>query len=360
MIKILFIAPHRFNRSPSQRYRFEQYFDFFKQNNIQPKLSFIISEKDDAVFYGEGKLIRKLFIFLKSIFIRIKDWNNYSNYDIIFVQREALMIGSSFFERKIKNSKAKFIFDFDDAIWKLDTSAANKKWEWLKNPNKTKEIITASDLVIAGNSYLMNYALQFNSNVKLIPTTIDTDFHQPPSKKTNNDVITIGWSGSKTTIKHFESAIPVLLKLKEKYGKKIEFKVMGDDSFTFDELDIIGIAWSHNSEVDIINSFDIGIMPLPDDEWAKGKCGLKGISYMSCAIPTILSPVGVNSEIIKHGENGFLANTDEDWLNYLSLLIENAELRKKLGENARKTVEEKYSVEVNKHLYLKAIQEVLK
>jgi glycosyltransferase involved in cell wall biosynthesis len=101
-------------------------------------------------------------------------------------------------------------------------------------------------------------------------------------------------------------------------------------------------------------------MPLPDDEWAKGKCGLKGISYMSCAIPTILSPVGVNSEIIQHGENGFLANTDEDWLNYLSLLIENPDLRKKLGENARKTVEEKYSVEVNKHLYLKAIQEVLK
>ncbi len=81
---------------------------------------------------------------------------------------------------------------------------------------------------------------------------------------------------------------------------------------------------------------------------------------MSCAIPTILSPVGVNSEIIQHGENGFLANTDEDWLNYLSLLIENPDLRKKLGENARKTVEEKYSVEVNKHLYLKAIQEVLK
>lgn len=360
MIKILFIAPHRFNRSPSQRYRFEQYFEFFKKNNIQPELSFIISETDDAVFYGEGKFIRKLFIFLKSIFIRIKDWKNYSNYDIVFVQREALMIGSSFFERKIKNSKAKFIFDFDDAIWKLDTSDANKKWEWLKNPNKTNEIISASDLVIAGNNYLMNYARQYNSSVNLIPTTIDTNFHQPIYNRTNSDIITIGWSGSKTTIKHFESSIPVLLKLKEKYGKKIEFKVMGDNSFTKDELNIKGISWSHETEVEIINSFNIGIMPLPDDEWAKGKCGLKGLSYMACAIPTIMSPVGVNSKIIQHGENGFLANTEEEWFNYLSLLIENPDLRKQLGENARKTVEEKYSVEANKHLYLQAIKQVLK
>lgn len=360
MIKILFIAAHRFNRSPSQRYRFEQYFEFFKKNDIQPELSFIISEKDDLVFYGEGKFIRKLFIFLKSIFIRIKDWKNYSKYDIVFVQREALMIGSSFFERKIKNSKAKLIFDFDDAIWKLDTSDANKKWEWMKNPNKTKEIISASDLVIAGNNYLMSYAQQYNSNVKLIPTTIDTNFHLPTNNAINSDVIIIGWSGSKTTIKHFESAISVLLKLKVKYGNKLEFKVMGDATFTNDELNIKGIPWSHETEVETINSFDIGIMPLPDDEWAKGKCGLKGLSYMACAIPTIMSPVGVNADIIQHGENGFLANTEDEWFNYLSVLIENPDLRKKLGENARKIVEEKYSVEANKHLYLQAIKQVLK
>ncbi len=140
MINILFIAAHRFNSSPSQRYRFEQYFEYFKKNSINSKLSFIKSEKDDEVFYGEGKLFRKFFIFLKSIFIRIHDWNNYSKYDIIFVQREALMIGSSFFERRIKKSKAKLIYDFDDAIWKLDTSDANKKFEWLKNPNKTIKI----------------------------------------------------------------------------------------------------------------------------------------------------------------------------------------------------------------------------
>jgi glycosyltransferase involved in cell wall biosynthesis len=276
------------------------------------------------------------------------------------VQREALMIGSSFFEKRIKKSKAKLIYDFDDAIWKLDTSDANKKFEWLKNPNKTKEIISVADLIIAGNNYLMNYALQYNSEVKLIPTTIDTTFHKPEIKNKQSDVITIGWSGSKTTIKHFESAIPVLIKIKEKYGERVDFKVMGDASFSHKDLQINGIEWTHETEVSIINSFDIGIMPLPEDDWAKGKCGLKGLSYMSCAIPTIMSPVGVNAEIIQHGENGFLAEKEEEWLKYLSLLIENPELRKKLGEAARKSVEHKYSVEANKHLYLQAIQQVLK
>ena len=125
-----------------------------------------------------------------------------------------------------------------------------------------------------------------------------------------------------------------------------------DPNYSFKPLGIQGQKWSSGTEVEDLQSINIGIMPLPDIEWTRGKCGLKGLQYMGLAIPTVMSPVGVNTEIITHGVNGFLASSKEEWINCLSKLIESAELRKKLGDAGRKTVEELYSVNANKEKYL--------
>ncbi len=359
MPKILFIAAHRINRSPSQRYRFEQYFGFLEARGYTCSISPVISEADDKCFYSHKKYFQKFLILLKSIGIRIKDWLSYNNYDIVFVQREALMIGSTFFERRIKKSRARFVFDFDDSIWLMDTSEGNKKFEWLKNPEKTAKNIRYADLIFAGNNYLANYALHYNNNVKVVPTTIDTETHCPDYSQRNKDILTIGWSGSITTIKHFAYALDFLKEIKNRYGNRIAIKVMGDENYVNEELGIKGLKWSANTEVSTLNSFDIGIMPLPDNEWAKGKCGLKGLSYMALEIPTIMSPVGVNCEIIQHGVNGFLATTTAEWVDCISKLIESEELRKNMGKEARKTVIDKYSVSSQQGVYLKLFNELL-
>jgi glycosyltransferase involved in cell wall biosynthesis len=352
MKKILFIAAHRSKRSPSQRYRFEQYFEFLNQNGFVCKLSNLLDENDDRIFYGNGNVLQKFFITLKGSFKRLFDVLDARKYDIILVQREAFMTYTTFFERQFSKSKAKLVYDFDDSLWLLDTSEANQKWEWMKSPNKTSRIISLSDLVFAGNNYLANYAKQFNTNVVVIPTTIDTALFKRQSNYQENEKVTIGWSGSHTTIKHFESAIPFLRRLKEKYQNNICFKLMGDPAYSNAELDIIGIPWSNENEVAILESFDIGIMPLPQDEWVKGKCGLKGLSYMSLEVPTIMSAVGVNPEIIRDGVNGFLANDENEWFEKLSLLIDDFELRKKIGKAGRLTVLERYSVDSQKYNYL--------
>ena len=357
--KVLFIASHRPNRSPSQRFRFEQYFNFLNENGIESELSFIINEEDDNYLYRRGLFLRKLNILIRSILIRKSNLKNLKNFDVIFIQREALMIGSAYFEKKIKKFGIPIIYDFDDSIWILDTSEGNKKLEWLKKPDKTKEIISLSDLIIAGNKYLSEYALQFNKNVIIIPTTVDTVKFYPNHLMRNMDKIVIGWSGSITTIKHFNFLLPVLKKLMEKYGEKIIFRVIGDESYINNELGIRGEKWNSETEVEVLNSFDIGIMPLPNDKWAKGKCGLKGLTYMALEIPTIMSPVGVNAEIINNGVNGFLANDEHDWFNLICTLIENKALREKIGKEARKTVEDKYSVNANKEKYLNAIRGIL-
>ncbi len=359
MPNVLFIAAHRHNRSPSQRYRFEQYFTFLNSKGYNCELSYIIDENDDSVFYSKKNIVKKLLIVFKSVVKRLRDVKNANNYDIIFVQREAFMLGSTFFEKRFSRSKAKLVFDFDDSIWLMDTSNANKKWEWMKSTKKTEKIISYSNLVFAGNKYLYDYAKQFNKNVKVIPTTIDTDIYNRKQPYTNNERICIGWSGSLTTIKHFNEATSFLKKIKQKYGSKVYFKVMGDDTYENKELEIKGVAWSSATEADIISSFDIGIMPLPNDQWVKGKCGLKGLSYMALGVPTIMSNIGVNPEIIKDGVNGFLANTDEEWIDKICLLIESFDLRKKLGENAINTVIESYSHESQKYNYLNYFNELL-
>jgi len=359
MPKILFIAAHRPNRSPGQRFRFEQYFSFLKQNGFDCDFSYLISAADDKIFYHPGNLHAKFYFFLKSVFKRWKDVMSAHKYDIIFIQREAFMTGSSYFEKKFNRSKAKVVFDFDDAIWHFDVSNANKKFGWLKDPSKTAKIISMSDLIIAGNKYLADYARHHNDNVVIIPTTIDTNEYIKLKNKVSDEKICIGWSGSFTTIKHFEFAIPFLKKLKQKFGDKIVIKVIGDGSYENSELGIKGINWNKEDEIKDLSSFHIGIMPLPDDEWAKGKCGLKGLQYMALEIPCVMSPVGVNCEIVSDGVNGFLANSNEEWIEKLSLLIENQELRKTIGALARKTVEEKYSFESNKNKYLNLLNALI-
>jgi glycosyltransferase involved in cell wall biosynthesis len=351
MPNVLILCAHRPKRSPSQRYRFEQYLPLLEESGFTFTFSYLLDEKDDRLFYSAGNFSRKVLILLKSVFIRFRDLFRFKKFDIIFIQREASFLGTSFFEKRAFKSGARVIFDFDDSIWLADTSPGNKKWEWIKKPGKFFRNVAYAHLVIAGNSYLVEKAKPNNKHVIIIPTTIDTSLHFPKPEFRNKNVLTIGWSGSISTVKHFELLLPVLIKIKTKYGNKIKFKLLGDSYYKNDLLSVESIPWTEETEVNELNSFDIGLMPLPDDAWANGKCGLKGLSYMACGVPTIMSAVGVNKEIVQNGVNGFLANTDEEWVDKLCLLIENETLRKEMGMAGRNRVIEKYSVEANKDRY---------
>jgi len=192
MPRILFIASHRPDRSPAQRFRFEQYLSCLKENGIDYDFSYLITEADDKIFYAPGNLVNKLLVFFKSALRRFRDVINADKYDIIFVQREAFMTGSSFFEKRFGKSKARLVFDFDDAIWYHDVSDANKKFGWLKDPSKTGRIIGLSDLVFAGNQYLADYAARFNNKVIIVPTTIDTEEYKPVRNVKRSDKVVIG------------------------------------------------------------------------------------------------------------------------------------------------------------------------
>ncbi len=352
MKKILFIVSNRKDRSPGQRFRFEQYIRHLEENGYVCDFSPLLkNERLDKLFYGKGNHLKKAFILLNHFRQRYADLKKSRDYDVVFIYREALFTRSIYFEKKF-SKWSKVILDFDDSIWLQNVSDANKKFGFLKNADKTKDLIRIAHLNTVGNEYLADYARQFSDSVKIIPTTIDTDEYQLKSYTDNDSRVVIGWSGSVTTIQHFNYAVPALKRIKEKYGDLVTIKVIGDGSYQHEELDIQGLPWKKATELEDLSTFDIGIMPLPDDEWAKGKCGLKALQYMALGIPSIASPVGVNSDIIQDGTNGFLAATENEWVKKLSELIEHPQLRKELGIKGRQTVIEKYSVEAWKNSYL--------
>lgn len=356
--KVLFIANHRLNRSPGQRFRFEQYLKFLNENGFECTLSNIINEKEDQYLYSKGKYLQKAKIALKSWWIRFKDLRRANEFDLIFIFREALLTPSTYFEKGFSKSRAKVIFDFDDAIWLSNVSEGNKALNSLKKPSKINSILAYADLVFAGNKYLATYAKKFNPRVVVIPTTIDTNYHKR-KEKSNSDRVTIGWTGTQTTLKYLKPMEEVFVQLKKKYGDKVYFKIICDSPLKSDQVKIEFEQWNKQKEIEQLQTFDIGVMPLINDEWSRGKCGFKGLQYMSLEIPAVLSPVGVNLEIIDHGVNGYLAKTTDEWVALLSQLIEDEDLRKSIGKKARETIEKCYSFEANKMNYLKNFKSLL-
>lgn len=358
-MRILFIIPYPLRQAPSQRFRFEQYIDFINQNNIITDFAPFLNSKTWQILYKPGSNFQKTKGIIKGFLNRFILLFKLGKYNAIFIHREACPIGPAFFEFIIGNIfKKKIIFDFDDAIWLHDVSEANGKLGWLKNPGKTEKIIKYSKLVTAGNDYLSSFAKDFNSNVFIIPTTIDTDYHKKIAATKKK--ITIGWTGTATTIKHFELAYSILNKVKIKYGEKINILLISNKPAENAPFEIEFQPWNKDTEIEDLCKIDIGIMPLPDDQWAKGKCGFKGLQYMALEIATIMSPVGVNSEIISDGTNGFLADSEDEWIQKLCLLIESESLRNEFGKKARETIVKYYSVESQKNKYLEILHNAAK
>ncbi len=358
MPKILFTGVHRPQRSPSQRYRIEQFLESLSKNGYTYDYTYIISKTDDTYFYKSGNYFKKAFFLLRSFLARWRETFFFHRYDYIFVQREAMITGAYFYEKKASQSKAKLIFDFDDAIWMQHISEGNKKFSFLKDPNKTRKLIELADCVLAGNKYLQNYALQFNPNSILFPTIVDTQKYNKENVLPKNYVC-IGWSGSFSTFEHFQYLEPVLLQIHEKYGDKVKIKVIGAPKVAM-PFPVDFIEWKEETEVLELSEFDIGIMPLNESEWNKGKCGLKGLLYMSMGIPAILSPVGVSNEIVSNRLDGFLAKTENEWIKILSELIDNENLRTEIGKRGRKKVEEHYSLESQKNELLRILSSIQK
>ncbi|AHM59924.1 glycosyltransferase [Flammeovirgaceae bacterium 311] len=352
-MNILFIVPYPEGEAPSQRFRFEQYFGVLKEEGHHYTVASFIDLDTWKILYKSGNGTKKALGIARGFWNRLLLLPSLAKYEWVFIHREAAPLGPPLFEWLItKVFRKKVIYDFDDAIWLPNTSEQNKLAAGLKWHHKVASICRWSTRVSCGNAYLANWARQYNSQVVLNPTTIDTVHLHNRLKEHREGPVTLGWTGTHSTGKYLKPLQPLLNRLAQKYPL-VNFLVISNQAPELEVPRLEFRKWRKETEAEDLLRMDIGLMPLTADQWSEGKCGFKALQYMALGIPAVISPVGVNNIIIQHGENGFLADTPDEWEAYLSQLIEQVQLRSGMGLLARNTVEEAFSVSANRTTFLR-------
>ncbi len=342
-MRVLALVPGIYDTSPGQRYRIEQWEPLLKGYGVELTHQPFEDEELHTLLYQPGHLTQKLKLVSKAVQRRRSLMRSVRNFDLVYLFREAALLGPPIFERWLRYTGVPIVFDFDDAIFVSYKSPSNGYLSYLKFAAKAKAVCRLSSHVMVGNPYLAGFASRFNDRVTVVPTTIDTDKYLVQEKDTA-DVPVIGWTGSYSTVQHLDTIRGALKKLAAR--EKFRLRVIGTPTYELEGIDVDAMLWRSETELEDLRQVDIGVMPLPDDDWSKGKCGLKALQFMALGIPTICSPVGVNTDIIQDGENGFIAGTEDEWVEKMSQLLRSAALQRTLGRAGRETVERKYSARV--------------
>lgn len=345
---ILFIVPYPTGKAASQRFRFEQYYRVLDEKGIAYTIKPFLREEIWNILYLPGRFPRKAMAILGGLFRRFFLLFQLGKYDVIFIHREATPIGPPFFEYFASRwLKKKLVYDFDDAIWIPNYSEANSGFSFLKGYSNVKHICSWASVISCGNQYLCSYARQYNDKAEIVfnPTTIDTENLHNRVKKQDSERLVIGWTGSHSTIRYLHDLIPVIQKLENEF--EFDFVVISDLPLEVEMKSLVFRKWKKESEIEDLLEFNMGVMPLLDDKWAKGKCGFKALQYMSLGIPALVSPVGVNTDIVDDGINGYICESADDWEKALRLLLSNRETLKQISINTRSKIEQAYSVKSN-------------
>lgn len=321
-MKVLFVP--LFTRSgPSSRYRVYQYLDRLKAFGLSVR---VVEPPRDSPRHL-GYILR---ITLEAV-----------RADVVFVQKRTFWWVAPL----LRLASKRMVYDLDDAMYAASQAPlplpASKERRLRENVIR---IIRLSDEVIVGNRYLHEFASRYSEKVTIIPTVVDTQVYKPLWLDAKPP-ITIGWVGSPENLVYLQSIADAFRCLSHRHPGEFVLKVVSSDQVDIPGVPLVNQRWQLSSEIEDVQSFDIGIMPLTDNEWTRGKCAFKQLQYMALGLSTVASPVGANVDVIRDGVNGFLAESTDEWVEKLGRLIQDAGLRKRIGQAGRSTVERDYSVE---------------
>jgi glycosyltransferase involved in cell wall biosynthesis len=327
----------------SSRLRFFQYFESLSEAGISVSAHPLFDNLSLARRYERGKY--NLPELLNAFRNRLSILRSLPNDKLLWVEKELLPWLPLRVELSILNG-APFVLDYDDAIFhNYDQNRLAVIRKLLGH--RIDGLMARATLVICGNDYLAQRAKDAGAAwVEVLPTVIDLARYPYPQKEFNfcrSQKLKIVWIGSPSTLRYLQLLIEPLQELARHIP--FIFRVIGGE-FSVPGVEVESIPWSESSEVAHIAECDVGVMPLYDSPWERGKCGYKLIQYMACGLPIIASPVGVNSRIVHDGVNGFLADTSEAWVAHLNQLLSDTSLRLRMGAAGRLMVEREYSLQV--------------
>ncbi len=356
MKRILVLCPYPENVAPTQRLKYEQYFPHFRSAGYEITVSPFMSRRMWAIVYRPGHWFEKAFWVLTGYLCRGFDLIRAPFYDGLYVSLWITPFGTSLWERLFALANRRMIYDIDDLVFLGKASAANRVTAFLKGKEKYHFLMRAARHVITCTPYLDAYVRRFNSRTTDISSTIRTNDYLPVNSYSNDRPLTLGWSGSHSTAPYLRLLTSPLLELSKRH--RFRLKVIGDPSFQIAGLDVVAQSWSEPTEVHDLQEIDIGLYPLPSEEWVLGKSGLKALQYMSLGIPTVATAIGANDRVIEDHVSGFLVRTDAEWVDRLERLLTDPGLRRKIGTAARERVVKHYSVDATAPAYLRVFREV--
>lgn len=327
-------------RAATTRQRFVQAIPSLAQADITIDIAPLFGNRYLDQFLSHGK--RSAYQVVLAYAARLRALLTRNDYDFLWVHCELFPYLPGIFESLVTATKKPVIYDYDDAIF--------HQYDLHRSPlvravlgKKLQSLLRHADIAFCGNKYLQVYAENYCKRTEIIPTTVDVNLYQPLATPRLRATPVLGWIGSPSTWHYCQPLMAVCSSFLD--AERLSMLVVGAEHTATPRHGIEFRTWQEESEIRDLQAMDIGIMPIPDEPWARGKCGYKLIQYMACGLPVIASPVGVNCEIVQHGVNGFLAATQDEWREAMEKLATDATLRQRMGAAGRITVEQHYSIQ---------------
>jgi glycosyltransferase involved in cell wall biosynthesis len=359
-IRLLALVAREIGRYPNLRFRLEQWAPHLeRQHGIRVDFASFESPKLSALMRTSGRRGRKLVLAARDL---VRYWaarHRAQRYDGAIVVHEAAMLGGVWFERYLVRHGIPFVYDFDDPLWVTTVEFGDWVTRTWRSPKKIEKICRLASAITVGNEYLADWARQFNPHVSIVLTSIDLEKYEVARVQERHEPFTVVWSGQRgASMRFLDSARPAL----ERLGKRMPLKlrvVSTEPPPPYENVQVEYVPWTPEVEATSLASADAGIMPLPDVPSTRGKCGLKALQYMAVGVPPVVSPVGINREIVRDGENGLWAETTEQWTSQLERLATDETLRRRLAAAARKTVESTYTAQHSAAAFAAVVRDML-
>ncbi|MES2119082.1 MAG: glycosyltransferase [Pseudomonadota bacterium] len=347
--RMLVLCPYPCGVQAGQRLKFEQYYDDWRTHGWDIDVAPFMDRGLWDVLYEHGHLPAKAWGTIKGYFRRVPDYFRAGSYDLVYCHMNVTPLGSSIAERIVRAKAERLVFDVEDNVLVGQPLKKEDHPNWLgrilKGKGKPRFLIRTADHVITSSPELNDICREINEKraCTYISSSIDATRFKPVNRYSNDEKVTIGWTGTFSSKPFLDLIAPVFQKLARE--REFKLRVIGNFDYSLPGVDLEVIRWSAEREVEDLQGLDIGVYPLPFEDWVGGKSGLKAITYMMMGLPCVASAVGTTPLIIRNGENGLLVESDEEWLDALRRLIDDPALRKRLGKQARKDAVAKYSTD---------------
>jgi glycosyltransferase involved in cell wall biosynthesis len=343
-VRVLALTPNLYGTSPGQRSSIELWQKVLGPAGIALDHSSFETERLRRVIYGSGHSGAKAAELARAYGRRLRSLRIVDDYDAVLVYREAALVGPELIERIVARRKP-IIYQLDDPLYVPYRSPFSGWFSYLKFFGKVGRICRLSRVVIVNSSHHADFAARFSADVRQIPSVVDGDLYRPKQQWNRNGRICIGWSGSATTVGNLQVIAEPVRDIARRLDVRLH--LVGVERPPFPGVETVALPWRAETEVDDLRALDVGLLPLPVNEWNKRKFFLKLVQYMALGIPAVATPLGSNPEVLEHGRTGFLADTPAEWVESLERLATDAELRRRMGQRSADVAHRRYTVQAN-------------